>query len=806
MSQLHDPLESMARRLHAGPVHAGAGRFGREQVAWSGPSICTWQWIALLLLSPGCFPPGAAGAESSELLSPLAREVLPSAGFGEIAPGIAHTGIDFPTSGRVLPVAAASDGEIVRVRVSGGGYGRVLHLSTADGREILYAHLSQFTPALEESCRAMQERSGTYELDWRPLPGSFPVPRGAWIGRTGETEDGRPLLHLEVRVDGSPRNPLACGFDWPDETPPRIHEVQFVPLGPSARVDGGLDPRTVLLGQGGSGRSPGLAAVLWGPIGLLCVSADEWVGQRTAPWRVTLEMDGAEQYTADVGRRLGPGGWNPDGPEPAGVERFTQRLYDPMEGDRGKLACGTALAVGTHRVRLVSRDAAANADTVEFLVLVQPTPRVEEWMARPLETGARDLGVRVGSLGTEDPERILLWVDLTEDGRRFPVRTLLGHLGAGWFLGEVSPLVPGGGIGMRVRLRTASGLESWGPVQSLDPEGRCGEAVIDSPSVVPAPGWIMLSFPAGCIPSRTPSATLRLRGVRIACELLETPPDEGDAAAWRFLGGARGAGAGDSPQLELRLDGRLRRWEMNGLFLATPRSELRWTSPDSALTLEIAAGTFYKPVWLSWTRIDQPGGALQAARAATAGRSQSEQAEDLIARSDVEAIGPEGAEMDGAFRISIRPKRLPETDEETRRLRIFGRRDGREVWHPLGGRWTGRAIVTVVDHLEEWVVMEDRSEPWIYGLEPPAGARRVGGITELGARIREEGSGISFSGFQVLLDGKRIPAAWNPWSRGLRVAVPDGMAPGTHWWEIRATDDAGNEARRVAEFTLIGRP
>jgi hypothetical protein len=91
-------------------------------------------------------------------------------------------------------------------------------------------------------------------------------------------------------------------------------------------------------------------------------------------------------------------------------------------------------------------------------------------------------------------------------------------------------------------------------------------------------------------------------------------------------------------------------------------------------------------------------------------------------------------------------------------------------------------------------------------MDPAAGSRRSGGIADLRARIREEGSGIRADELEILLDGKRIPAEWNPWSRSIRAAVPGAIAPGDHRWEVRATDEAGNEARRSAEFTLIDRP
>lgn len=788
---LHDPIQAREERQRWG-----------WQLARIRPSICTWQRIGLSASTTALLA-GTVGAAAPGLLPPLPREVTPIAVFGEIAPGVCHPGIDLPTNGRSSPIAAASDGEIARVRVSGGGYGRALHLLLPDAREIVYAHLSRFAPAVEESCLAMQSRSGTFDLDWEPPPGLFRVQRGALLGYSGETEDGRPLLHVEVRENGAPRNPLDAGFAWPDQVAPRIEALRFVPLDPSARVNGRLDPFDVAVPHG-VGLFGGPAAVLWGSIGIISVGADAFLGQKSPPAEVCLDLDGVRVYCADVGRRLGPG-WNRASPEPSTPVQFQQRLYDPMEGDRGRLACGGDLKEGLHRIRIRSRDVAGNADTVDVSILVQSTPRVLEWMARPMEKNAWDLAVRVGLVTGDDPERTRLWVDLTEDGKRFPVRTLLGHLGSGWFLGEIAPLVPAGRIGLRFRLRTPSGLEAWEAVQSLDPIGLCGGAVLDTPAVAVDPRWLRLSWAAGCVPARAPTARLLVRGSAIPCEFSELPPADDEPLAWRFFAPARGGGSGASPRLEVTVDGSLHRWDLSNVFLATPRSELRWTSPDSALTLEVAAGTFYRPVWLAWSRTLRLEGGAVRGEGRMAGRSRTEQEDVLIERSDAHAIGPAGAEMDGPFRVSLRPHQQPQTDREAQRLRVFGRAGPLAAWEPRGGLWTGRAVVAVVDRLEEWILLDDQSEPWIYGMDPAAGSRSSVAVSDLRARIREEGSGIRGKDLEVLLDGIRVAAEWNPWSRSVRAGL-GAIAAGEHRWEIRATDEAGNEARRSADFTISSRP
>jgi hypothetical protein len=120
--------------------------------------------------------------------------------------------------------------------------------------------------------------------------------------------------------------------------------------------------------------------------------------------------------------------------------------------------------------------------------------------------------------------------------------------------------------------------------------------------------------------------------------------------------------------------------------------------------------------------------------------------------------------------------------------------------------WDGGGYVAVVDRLEEWILIEDRTEPWLYVLSPEPGAHLAASPKELTLRIREDGSGVPSSGVTVSLDGRRVPAAWDPETRSVTARVRAPLARGGHRWEVRARDRAGNEARRVAEFRVIGAP
>lgn len=108
-----------------------------------------------------------------------------TAGFGEVSGLWAHrhTGQDFAAP-IGTPVVAVEDGTIVSAGWD-GPYGRKIVVRAADGTETWYCHLSAFVLT-----------SGT-------------VKAGTLIGKVGNTGNTTgPHLHLEVRVDGQPINPM----------------------------------------------------------------------------------------------------------------------------------------------------------------------------------------------------------------------------------------------------------------------------------------------------------------------------------------------------------------------------------------------------------------------------------------------------------------------------------------------------------------------------------------------------------------------------------------------------------------------
>jgi len=149
-----------------------------------------------------------------------------NANFGEMRPNHFHMGLDLFTERRTgLPVLAAADGHVGRVKVEPGGFGRALYLYHPDGTTTLYAHLERFAPELEAAVRRRQYDTESWALEWVLPPGAFPVRRGQAVAFSGNTgASSGPHVHFEVRLTRDDRclNPLRHGLPLPDDVAPEL--------------------------------------------------------------------------------------------------------------------------------------------------------------------------------------------------------------------------------------------------------------------------------------------------------------------------------------------------------------------------------------------------------------------------------------------------------------------------------------------------------------------------------------------------------------------------------------------------------
>lgn len=175
--------------------------------------------------------------------------------FGEYRAGRYHAGIDLRTGGIGIPVYAAQDGYISRVRCSPYGYGKAVYVTFDDGNSAVYAHLDDFTDEVRAYVRRAQHAARSYIVDLHPGPGTFPVRRGELIARSGMTGVGAPHLHYELRDAAQrPVNPRLLGVNWPDAVRPELTRLYVALSGPGAAVNGDPAPRIFDLEPLGGGR------------------------------------------------------------------------------------------------------------------------------------------------------------------------------------------------------------------------------------------------------------------------------------------------------------------------------------------------------------------------------------------------------------------------------------------------------------------------------------------------------------------------------------------------------------------------
>lgn len=165
-----------------------------------------------------------------------------SGNFGELRSSHFHAGIDYKTDGTEgLPVFAAADGYVSRVKTSAVGYGKAIYITHPNAVVTVYGHLRSYLPALEDTIRKLQDSLEEYEQEIFPDSTMFIFRKGDIIGYSGNTGSSEgPHLHFETRHKDSekPFNPELAGYIISDTIPPVIKAVAIYQPGFSNRLSG----------------------------------------------------------------------------------------------------------------------------------------------------------------------------------------------------------------------------------------------------------------------------------------------------------------------------------------------------------------------------------------------------------------------------------------------------------------------------------------------------------------------------------------------------------------------------------------
>jgi hypothetical protein len=232
---------------------------------------------------------------------PLDVPVAPTSTFGEYRSRHFHGGLDLSTQETVgYPVHAPAEGVAVRVRASGGGYGRALYLLMVDGRIAVFAHLDGFAPPLQAWMDSVQQATGKYEQDLEPPRGRFHFARGDTVAWSGSSGAGPAHLHIELRDGDTGLNPWRFGLAPPDTVPPTLAALWLYPATAAGRVEGETRARRYPFRQTAAGPVLDKPIAVRGPVR---AAVEAWDRTQARPnqlgiYALTAALDGVPLYEA----------------------------------------------------------------------------------------------------------------------------------------------------------------------------------------------------------------------------------------------------------------------------------------------------------------------------------------------------------------------------------------------------------------------------------------------------------------------------------------------------------------------------
>lgn len=154
--------------------------------------------------------------------------------FGELRGNHFHAGIDIKVNGRIgIPILAAAEGYVSRIKVSHNGYGHAVYIQHPNGYTTVYAHLDAYHGKIAQTVLQKQYKNKSFSVELFPSANQLTVQIGDTIGFSGNSGGSQaPHLHFEIRNNRSePINPLFVKFkELPDVEAPIITALSIKDL------------------------------------------------------------------------------------------------------------------------------------------------------------------------------------------------------------------------------------------------------------------------------------------------------------------------------------------------------------------------------------------------------------------------------------------------------------------------------------------------------------------------------------------------------------------------------------------------
>ncbi len=738
-------------------------------------------YILSIVLSSFALSVKAPAAENDVIDWPIRAPKYISATFGEPRPGRFHMGLDFKSGGAIgKEVYTLGDGHVVRVRTSPYGYGKGLYIKLDSGETLVYGHLSRFMDEIEDDLFSMRIKKGSYDIDWYPEAGTYPVKKGQIVAWSGDTGSGGPHFHLEIRdKDNFPVNPLDYGFKVRDTVKPTVGAVLLVPLDTASYVNGLSRPLLIEFDK--NGKKP---VIVNGRVGVAVAAYDRANNARNklGLYHVEMYIDSTKVFTKNYSRISYSedkfGGFDNFPGRRTNGNGYLSALYRQKgndiawyEGD-GTLSLNTLTADSLHTVSIRCADYMGNENTRSFTVRYAGLPVLSSCSLHG--DGKMEVAGHY-YFGVLDK----LVVEAGDKNGAFTKAAEI-PLSASSFSDTVD-VSSSNAVQYRVSAHTADGLSSMPLYLSVPKSGKKGgEIKLDTQILHDR---IFLRVTADRLLSSLPQLGIVRDGVTLD-HLVPFAAENGKS--WAVTVAVPRNGHHDYNLLvtAVAADGDTVTCESDiSIDVLEKGVETAVCSPDSILTLEFGSGSLYRsmPVEIE--------------------TATPRKIRNLRRHSDIYHINCGDYPLAGSYSFSFGyDGDLPEKAA----LFYSGNGSSRGIgWRFLSSEYEDGVFLGTMKGSGYVAVLEDRLMPWVAAHSPKPGASVSSKRPRIRARLEDTGSGLGGSdSIEMSIDGVAVYGAYDPEQKWVTYVPRNPLKSGSHVVKVKATDRVGNEKEISWKFSV----
>lgn len=742
-------------------------------------------FTGLILLSLIC---------AQDPLWPTSASRVLSSNFGEFRSDHFHMGLDIKSNGNThAPVFATFDGYVSRLVTGWTGFGQAIYFTRpSDSLTVVYAHLSEFNPELNELVALQRDENQSYILDLEFEPEEYEYHRGDILGYLGNT--GYSFghhLHFEVRdQDDNALNPFLHGFSLPDHRKPIFKNISFFPLSSTTQINASVLPQTFPLFRHRSGVYELPDTVhCWGTFGLAVQVEDrsEQAPNRYQIYQINLLVDGQLEFSVAYDQL------SYDHPREVDLARdysiyrhsgdnyqrlFIPELYPAIDILSGDATGQLRLLPGFHRLEIQAVDVAGNKAVIQGIIRVAPP---KYFTVRLAASQPATVTFEVLYSDTLDPIKSITCYPFKPAGYpESPVQTtILSRSDTSLFI--ALNRADFSGRSLQFMGRTSSGARV-GPAHWI-PNANFGDLLTVDVKLSMARGATDYIVQVETGAPLDVQASLRLATATdyLPIDLNRIRPNTwlSDNLPFRLFTDVRYMDVIMSDQQErvVRFDKRF--------TLVQPTANTNVFSADGNCSVRILSETLYEPtvVWIDKVDVHAPVPSGEIV-------------------SSVYQLQPFDTPLSQPLKVGLR---IPETWVGKSHLAIYYYNPDDESWSycPTLQQPQPDILISTVPRMDAVTLLQDSQAPRVTATFPANGARyQYQDVRTLRATLTDDLSGLdpTEQSLQMTIDGTRVWCAWQPNRKELTYRLRTPLPAGEHAWRIRCTDKSGNVAEKVVKF------